>query len=106
MKEKLTDALGSVGIVLFYIISVLIVCAPLGFLDFPFWLDVLIIIGFQLLPGIGSIAELVLWVWSFFIVIKGPIDVLAILYFVAMGIYFFSFLPPIIVSIIAKIRGG
>lgn len=82
MKDKLVSALGTFGVVLWYAIVVLITFAPLTILGFSFWIDAIIIFAITTIPFLGSIVNVVIWIWAFVVCIGGPQDVFAIIYYV------------------------
>ena len=98
LKEKLAGALGVAGIWIYYGITVLFAFAPLVMLDFPFLVDLLIIAAIMFLPYIGSIANLVLWVWAFIVTLGGPQDVIAIVFYVLFGINALRFIYIFVLS--------
>ena len=82
MKEKLTTALGAVGFVIYYVISVLITFAPLAFLDFSFLIDFIIIAVITTAPFVGNIVNVVIWVWALIVCISGKQDAFSIIYYI------------------------
>lgn len=99
MKEKLYGALGLFGYVIFYFIAAFCTFAPLIFLDFPFWLNLVLVMCVLSLPLIGTLVQCVLWIWSFPIVLAGEIDVWAIAYFIACALFIFAILLPTVLSL-------
>ena len=90
LKDILLGSLGAVGYAIWFVASALLMYAPLLFLDFPFWIDVVIIIAVTTIPFVGGITEFVIWIWSFVVVISDPIDGWSIFYFVTFAIYFIT----------------
>lgn len=82
-KEKLTDLLGGIGGILFYIISLVASVMPVVMLNLPFWID-FILIGIML---IIPIAMPIMWIIGLVGAIAGPQDALAIIYYVLFGIF-------------------
>ena len=102
MKDKLSGALGGVGVVLWYIVSFLYSFAPLLFLKFPFWLDFILIVVMSTVPLIGEIVRFALYIWAFVVVLNQPIDAISIVFFVFAALYFFTTIVPIISALFSK----
>lgn len=103
MKEKLQTALGSFGMIIWYIVSAIILLAPLIFvLHLPWIVDFLIIAAIISVPFFGDIVELGIWVWSFILAIKMPFDRLMIIYYIAAAIYVFTKLIPFLTVLFRK----
>ena len=103
LKELLANTLGWVGIVLWYVVSFLLMFLPLAVLNFPFWIDLIIIFVVLNIQGIGDMIALVLWVWSFIEIVSEPIDGWSIFYFVILAINVLLAVLPSIIGIIATI---
>ena len=106
MKEKLTNALGGFGIILWYVFSFLFCFAPLFYLRLPHIVDFLVIGAILFLPLIGEIIRCGLYVWAFFVVLSEPIDFLSIFFFICFAIYVFAFGIPLISTIFGLLGGG
>lgn len=97
MKAKLEGSLGVAGSVIFYLISCLLVVAPLWFIGLPWWADLLIIALILSTNIIGGVISVALWVWALVIVVSGTIGWLEIVFFVLFAVYlFFTFIPAIL----------
>jgi len=86
--------------ILFYILSIVLLYFPLLILDMPFIVYLLVSLAIKTLPIIGPILELIVWIWSFVVVVSAPIDGWAIAYFVAFAFYFFTTLLPFVINAI------
>lgn len=106
MKEKLGNALGVVGIILWYLFSFVFCFAPLLFLDLPFWVKALAVFAILSFPLLGELVRFVLYICAFFVVISEPIDAFSILFFVCCAIYVFVFGVPLLQSIIEFLKGS
>lgn len=95
LKEKLLNALGSFGIVLYYLINLLIAVLPILMIHQPFWLDLIILLLATLFP-LGTIA---LWIWGLVCAIIGEQDIFAIFYYVVTVIIFCPFLVSVLADI-------
>lgn len=103
MKEKLLNALGNFGVVLYYIIGFLVTLMPMMFFHLPVWLFFLLSIVFQFviqIPIFGNIIHLGLWIWSFINVLSEPFDFWVVLYYIALAVYVAVFLIPTIIAFI------
>ena len=101
MKEKLAAKLGVLGYVIFYLIAAFFAYCPLIFLDFPFIVNAILIGVIMFLPIIGTILNLILWIWSFVVVLSAPIDIFSILYFIAFAVYIISEIITMAVSLVS-----
>ena len=98
MKEKMLSTFGAIGVILYYILGIVLIAMPVIILDLSFWWTFIIFCGIEFIsmiaPGLGTIANAVLYVLSFMKVIAAPIDVWSIIYFVSLGVYvLFEFIP-------------
>lgn len=100
LKNLLLGSLGTIGYILWYLVSILLLYAPLVFLDFPLLIDILIIFAITSLPFWGDVVELIIWIWSFVVVLSEPIDVISVIYFVTFAFYIFTKFLPIIKTLI------
>lgn len=99
MKEKLYGAFGLFGYVIFYFIAAFCTFAPLIFLSFPFWLNLVLVMCVLALPLIGTLVQCVLWILSFPVVLAGKIEMWAIAYFIACALFVFTILLPTVLSL-------
>ena len=74
IKEKIT----------LLIMNILLIVFPAVLCDFPIWLRTLLILCAVTIPYLGSVATLVIWIFSFINVIHMPFSMLTILYFVVL----------------------
>lgn len=103
LKDKLLGALGVVGLIIWYLISLTLLSLPLVFLGFPFWVDLLILFVIVSFPLSGGIVEFVIWIWSFIVVVSEPIDGWSVFYLVVFAIYCLTSLLPFVISLIASL---
>ena len=101
IKEKLTNLLGGVGGMLYFIVSFLLPLFPIVMIkisfDLPIWTNFIMIAMLFLFPTFSSIC---FWIIGFIGVILGPQDAIAIIFYV---LFVINFIPPII-TIICKER--
>lgn len=102
LKAKLITSLGSLGLILFYMIGVLFAIAPLVILDTPFWLTFLLVIAINVIPLIGSLIEVVLWVWALIVAIGSPQDIFVIVFYVLFAINVVRLLSVFIPSLFVR----
>lgn len=93
MKEKLMNALGSVGVILWYLLSILIAVMPLVMIDASFGLNLLLLAIALFIPATSGI----FWIWGLVCAIRGPQDVFAVIYYV---LFVIMFLPYFISSVL------
>lgn len=98
LKSKLMDALGSVGIILWYLISLLIAIIPLVMIDASFGLNLLLLAVVLFIPATSGI----FWIWGLVCAINGPQDAIAIIYYVLFAIMFLPYFINAVLSFFIK----
>ena len=98
MKEKLMNALGTAGIILWYLVSLLIAIIPFVMIGASFLLNLLFFGIVQFFPA-SSVA---FWIWGLVCAIKGPQDAWAIIYYVLFVIMFLPFFISTILNLFNK----
>lgn len=93
MKEKLQNALGTFGGILYWILTILIAILPLVMIGMPSLVDFIILAVCSFLPFLS----IPLWIWGLVEAIKGPQDIFAIIYYIATVAIFL----PTIISMIS-----
>ena len=71
IKEKIT----------LLIMNILLIVFPAVLCDFPIWLSTLLILCAVTIPYLGSVATLVIWIFSFINVIHMPFSIITALYY-------------------------
>lgn len=94
MKEKLSIAFGLFGVILYYGIALISFSIPLFVITESFWLQLLFFWIMYFIP----ISEIVFWPWGLYIMINGPQDIFAIIYYILFAV---SFLPMFISSVMS-----
>ena len=102
LKEKLTDLLGGLGGILYFIITFLaplfsIVMINISF-DFPWWASFVEIALLFISPTFFSVC---FWIIGLIGAIMGPQDILAIIYYILFAISF----APTIISLLSALFG-
>lgn len=87
LKEKLMNALGATGTILYYLASMLVAFFPIFIISKSFWISLLFFWIIQIFP----ISSVVFWIWGLIITLKGPQDMIAIFYYVLFVIMFLPF---------------
>ena len=100
MKEKLLSALGSVGIVLYYLATLIISVLPFVMIDASFLLKLVLIAISTFFPA----TSVIFWVWGLIGAINGPQDFIAIIYYVLFVVMFLPFFISTISSLFRKSR--
>lgn len=101
-KEKIFNALGTFGIIVYYGWSVLVSVLPFVMIDFNFWLTALFI-GIELFfPP----ATIVFWIWGLIAAFSGVQDIWAIIYYILSIILFLPFFINIIVGLVESIKNS
>lgn len=95
LKEKLQTALGTAGLVIFYLISFGVFLLPLVMIKLPFWQGLLC---FAILYFFNA-SSIVFWVWGLVCAIKGQQNAFAIIYYILFVILWI----PSFISYIAEL---
>ena len=98
MKDKLMNALGAVGLGLWYLVSLLVAVIPLVMIDAPFLLNLLLLAIVLFIPASSG----VFWVWGLVCAIRGPQDIIAIVYYVLFAIMFLPFFISTVLNLFRK----
>ena len=98
MKDKLLNALGSAGGILWYLLSLLIAVMPLVMIDASFLLNLLLWGVMFFIPATSGI----FWIWGLFCALRGPQDLIAIIYYVLFVIMFLPFFISSVLNIFRK----
>ena len=99
-KEKLSESLGALGIILFWLVRVAISVLPFVMIDVNFfWTFVLLIVN-SLVP----LATVVFWAWGLVAAILGKQDIFAIIYYIVFAVCWLPFYVNLIISTIASMR--
>lgn len=96
MKDRLENALGTVGLVIWYIIAAIVTVAPFLVLDLPAWAEFLLILAILMLPVIGGVVAVAVWIWALIVAVQGPQDAVAIIFYVALAINAFFIIPSLL----------
>lgn len=92
IKDWVFTTFGTIGVVLFYLVSILFQIAPLIMLDFHFLIDFVLIIAMICIPFLNIIVNLIVWIWALIVTIGGEQDAWAIAYYIIFAINAFSVL--------------
>lgn len=98
MKDKLINTLGSVGVILWYLLSILIAVMPLVMIDAPLLLNLLLWGVMFFVPATSGF----FWILGLICAIRGPQDTIAIIYYVLFVIMFLPFFINSVLSIFSK----
>ncbi len=100
MKEKLQTALGTVGIVIYFIVSWLICFYPLLFCNFPWWGDTLYIAAIVFLGGspLSGILSTIIYIIALINVLNGPINTWSIIFLILFAVNIIYFIVNIVIS--------
>ena len=87
MKEKLMNAVGTVGIILYYLVSLFICVIPFVMIGASFFLNVIFFAIVQFFPA----TSIIFWIWGLVCAIKGVQDIWAIIYYILFVVLFVPF---------------
>lgn len=98
LKEKLSEALGVAGLILWYVLAAAFVIIPIAATGLPLIWRIIIFVVLMVIPDpFGALLTIALFVYATIAVLRGPIDTFAIIYFVCLGLYIiFRFIPAMI----------
>lgn len=97
-RDTLSDALGTFGIILYYLIAVLINILPFVIIDTNFILTFI----FVSLQTLFPISRVIFWIWGLIAAIEGVQDVYAIIYYIAFAILWLPSFIHMLFSIFRK----
>ena len=98
MKEKLSNVIGSLGVIVWYIISEIIYIIPFIMIGASFWLNILFFGIVQFFPA----SSIFFWVWGLICASNGIQDVWSTIYYI---LFVIVFLPFIILTVYGKLGG-
>ena len=98
MKDKLISIFGSVGMIIWYLLSWFIYVIPFVMIGASFWLNLLFFLIMEFFPP----SSIVFWIWGLVCAIKGEQDVWAIIYYVLFVIMFIPFFVRIVLDLSQK----
>jgi hypothetical protein len=95
IKERLSSVFSSGLFFLIQLVLLGMIYVPLQYLGFPWWVDVLIALSTFIFQVLGGIVYIVVWIWSFIIMVQSPFAAYSIVYLVFLVLYIFlSFILP------------
>ena len=95
MREKLTSALGSFGMILYYLIRIVVAVLPIVMIGGSFAFRTLLVAVMYCIPATGVI----FWVWGLVCAVKGVQDAYAIVYYICFAVLF----PPTFIDAIRSL---
>ncbi|MBE6729675.1 MAG: hypothetical protein E7568_05535 [Ruminococcaceae bacterium] len=98
LKDKLFNALGSFGIIIYYIFNLFILALPFIMIDVNFILTIIFVAVEMFIP----VTSIVFWIWGLVCAIIGEQDVIAIIYYIAFAILWVPYFISVIKSIFKK----
>lgn len=101
--KKLLSKLGSVGIAIYWIVSIALFVMPLAVIGLPWWANILIYGVILGIPVVGEIAEFVVFVWAFVVALNQPFDWVILLFYISVVIYIVSTLIPTVTGYISDV---
>lgn len=86
IKEWCMSVFGAGAYIVFFLLACFINIFPLIFIDMPFWVDFLLLMGMSAIPFISNFISLAVWIWGLVAAIGGRQDVFAILFYIVFAI--------------------
>ena len=100
LKERLSNSLGNIGIILFYITRLIIAVLPFVMIGGNFFFTLLLITINTFVP----FASVVFWIWGLVCAINGVQDFWAILYYISFIVIWIPFFISTIIAVCSKER--
>ena len=99
-KDTLVNLLGTAGYVLWFLISGVFTVLPFVMIDVSWWVTIILIVAYVLIPAIIPIipVEFGFWIWGFVCAVSGPQGFLTVLYYIAFGM---KYVLPFVFTIIS-----
>lgn len=98
MKNKLLNSLGSFGVILWYLLSILIAVIPIVMIGKSFLVNLLLFSIIQFIPATSGL----FWIWGLVCAIRGPQDIIAIIYYVLFVVMFLPYFVSFVLSFFQK----
>lgn len=99
VKEKLINALGVFGVILYYLFAAFIYVIPFVMIGISFWWGLLFFFILEIFP----VASIVFWVWGLVCAINGVQDAWAIIYYILFAVMFLPFFVALAVDLFSGI---
>lgn len=97
MKDKLMEALGGFGMILYFFLCILFVAIPMAAADLPFLVTLVVLLLMYFTNYIGAILSVLIYVYATIVVLSHPIGWFSIVFFVDMALYaVFCFIPGVL----------
>lgn len=103
LKDKLKSTFGLIGFILYTLLSIILLIAPLNILGFPIWIDFILLVLIVNVPFIGDITQFAVMVLALIKVIKMPFNIPVIICYISL-LFYALYLIGTILGIIADRR--
>ena len=87
IKERLSSVFSSGLFFLIQLVLLGMIYVPLQYIGLPWWADVLIALSTFIFQVLGGIVYIVVWIWSFIIMVQSPFTAYSIIYLVFLVLY-------------------
>lgn len=98
LKDSLFSALGTLGIVLYYIAQLIVAILPFVMIGANFFVTLILVIINSVVP----FASIIFWIWGLVCAIQGAQDFWAILYYIVFVVVWIPFYISTILSFFKK----
>lgn len=99
MKDKLTNLFGTLGIVVYFILSAFICVLPFVMIGAPFWLNLIFFAIVQFFP----LSSVIFWIWGLSGAMNGPQDFYAYAYYALFVLLFIPFFIGVLRDVIVYV---
>lgn len=94
MKDKLFNALGTLGLILWWILSALYTIVPVVATEAPVLVQILFIAAILSLGPVGSVISIVIYVWAFVVTVQAPFTLASVVFYICLALWLvFEIIP-------------
>ena len=99
---RLLFPLGGIGVLLYYILAILLVCAPLCVLNLPWWVDCLFALLILNFPVVSYILRIALYIWAAFS-LPGAKTAAVVVYSLSLAEFVFLEVVPLVYALATEL---
>ncbi len=102
LTDTLTGTLGFFGFVLLYFLYFTFIMAPLYIIGAPYWVTIIACILLCFFSDLIILVNTALYPWAFIIAVRGPQNIISILFYICFAVWFLMAFLPFILSFFSK----
>lgn len=100
LKNILAILSGSILSAIGLILKLLFLFPAVFILKFPFWLALLTTAVIAFVPVLGSLLNIILWIWAFIVCLNSPVTILSIIFYILFAFNALDLIQAIIRTIL------